>query len=363
MTTVDPSGAIHDAKGRFAGHVASEAGMELSAADQAPASDAVDKNWRTERAEQLASMGYVRPAATPTNIPTTTTDRISDWWTNSFIDAEHGHAEGDYPVMPDDNTPGMHGGRSLAGNRRTHRMNYSGAGISLRMPSKTAIHRFAKERGARTFDVPLSVTASDGSTKHGTVRVVRGEGNVWNVKALGFSGSSEIEVSEGVKAILEGQRARTALAEAGDLTRQRVERMTKMGAAEKTVSSEWVKAVGLTTNDGGDPVMTMRTKPYERKDGTVTPGRSYGYKVDPETFKAMSSSGEPGRFFNRQIKGKATPVEVMECDKCHRLSARADHVCPTRSVTAAPRPKTQDAPRASWREAAAARMERFRRRD
>ncbi|GAA3674307.1 hypothetical protein FB459_1878 [Yimella lutea] len=34
MTTVDPSGALHDAKGRFAGHIAAESTGDLDVTEQ-----------------------------------------------------------------------------------------------------------------------------------------------------------------------------------------------------------------------------------------------------------------------------------------------------------------------------------------
>ena len=53
--------------------------------------------------------------------------------------------------MPDDYTPSMTIGKSLEGNRRTHRMCYRGVGVALRMPSATSIKRYATSEVSATL--------------------------------------------------------------------------------------------------------------------------------------------------------------------------------------------------------------------
>lgn len=92
----------------------------------------------------LAEAGYAPPASLPAGLPPASTAYRREWCDNSFALGEYGNARGDYQ-MPDDFTPQMTVGRSLEGNRRTHRMCYRGAGVTLRMPSVTAIKRYAAQ--------------------------------------------------------------------------------------------------------------------------------------------------------------------------------------------------------------------------
>ncbi len=61
-------------------------------------------------------------------------------------------------------TPAMTSGKSLDGSHRSHRIQYSGNGVELRMPSATAIKRFSAENGKRTFDVPVEIEHGGGKT-------------------------------------------------------------------------------------------------------------------------------------------------------------------------------------------------------
>ncbi len=98
------------------------------------------------------------------------TDGIDIWWEQHYERMEQPAGGGTFQVMPDDYTPAMTGGKSLDGNRRTHRIRYSGAGVELRMPSATAIKRFSAENGKRTFDVPVEIEHEGGKVS-GFVRV------------------------------------------------------------------------------------------------------------------------------------------------------------------------------------------------
>lgn len=328
MSTVDASGAIHGTDGRFAGHVAGEAAeVTLDASDTVAAPASTD--WRELRARQLDSMGYVAPIATGTRIDPKTTEGIDTWWSTSFVDAEYGHRGGDYPMMADDNTPNMTPGNSINGHRRTHRMSYSGNGVTLRMPSKTAVHRFSAQQHDRTFDVPVSASLPDGRMVHGTVRVTKGSEGQWETKGLGFAPEHEVYVAEGVAAVLEGQRARTSLAAAGDLVARRRERLANTGAEPVPVQSTWIRSVGYGSTDTGEGMMTLTTKGYTRKDGSVAEPKTYGYKVDREAFARMAGSDAPGKVFNQFVRGERG-VTVQTCSDCGLMTASgADHRCPT----------------------------------
>ena len=362
MSTVDASGAIHGSDGKFAGHVAGEAAeVSLRGPDGSDTVAApVSSDWRELRARQLDSLGYVAPIATSTRIDPKTTEGIDQWWSTTFVDAEYGHGGGDYPLMPDDNTPNMTAGQSISGNRRTHRMSYSGHGVTLRMPSKTAIHRFSAAQHDRTFDVPVSASLPDGRMVHGTVRVTKGSDGQWETKGLGFAPEHEVFVAEGVSAVLEGQRARTSLAAAGDLVARRRERLANTGAKAMPVQSTWIRSVGYGSTDSGEGMMTLTTKGYTRKDGSVAPPKTYGYKVDPATYAAMANSDAPGKVFNRFVRGERG-VTVDTCGKCGLMTASgADHHCPTREK---PRSVEDTAIRGRQRERAALVSRIFRRRN
>lgn len=324
VSTFNEADVVRDQAGKFAPNASSSSSVQL----QAPQ----DTDWRAQRAAQLASMGYAPPIATGTRIDPASTRDIGEWWNTSFVDAEYGHGAGDYPLMPDDNTPGMTGGNAISGHRRTHRMSYSGNGVTLRMPSKTAIHRFSASQHDRTFDVPVSASLPDGSTVQGTVRVTRGSDGQWETKGLGFNPEHEVYVAEGVAAVLEGQRARTSLRAAGDLMQRRQERLAAGGSKPIPVESSWIRSVGYTA-DGNGPagsgVMTLTTKEYVRKDGTSAGAKTYGYKVDANTFSAMLNSEAPGKVFNRFVRG-AEGAQIRTCEKCGLMTANAQHQCATK---------------------------------
>lgn len=296
-----------DARGRFT--------FGRKDADQI--TDLNDQSVRDKRLDDLMNNGYVPAVTIKSSLtPRTSSDR-RDWWDKSFASAEYSHEEGEYPQMPDDNTPGMHGGQSLSGNRRTHRMAYHGEDVTLRMPSATAIKRFAKENNGGTLDVPVSAETENGIVQ-GWVRVTPGEGGAWSAKALGTNGDTEVNLSEGVRAILESRRPSMALAEAGSLIERRKKHEATEGAEIKPLpKSSWVKGAGY---DDATQTLTVDLN-----------GKPYSYKSDRAAFDRLMNSDSPGRDYNAHIKAVAERVGSTQCPKCSRFTSDATaHRCPVK---------------------------------
>lgn len=279
--------------------------------------------WQA-RLDRLAGQGFVPPAALDATARDTRSaagavddDVRTDWWERQAATAERRHRDGDYPQMPDDNTPNRHLGQSASGHRRTHRMNYQGAGVSLRMPSATAIRRFAAASPRKTFDVPVTAEHPGGSVQ-GWVRVTRGADGEWDARGLNFTGSDEAYVAEAVRCVMEGQRPRHALAEAGDLIARRRERDLAVGTTLSPVDSSWVKAVGY---DAASATTVITTK-----QGSI----AYGWSTSPATFAALYASRSPGVVVNN-IKKAAPGVAIDTCPRCTRsYRSGLEHHCPPR---------------------------------
>ncbi len=270
------------------------------------------------------------------------TDGIDIWWEQHYERMEQPAGGGTFQVMPDDYTPAMTGGKSLDGNRRTHRIRYSGAGVELRMPSATAIKRFSAENGKRTFDVPVEIEHEGGKVS-GFVRVTEGTPGAWEVQALNFPGKAAGRVAESVACVLEARRPRMALKDAeaqyaarreliardetpdsgtlhgaSPLHQKMIDRMARRGSALQTtrVKSSLVRGVG-----------------YDQATGTMTislNGRVYGYRTNRDTFLEVLNGAAPGSAYNDLVKGRAERVPVERCGKCRRYSrASVSHVCPT----------------------------------
>lgn len=378
MSQFDASRVLRDDKGRFAGSLPSaESGVDLAATigSQPYSTDAPlghREAWRDARAALLARAGYVPATSTTTKLDPKIAgdDELrAKWWANEFVTAEYDHEKGDYPQMPDDYTPGGTGGRALSGGRRTHRMNYSGGGLDLRMPSATAARRFAKEHNGRTFDMPVQAKLPSGRSVQGWVRCTPGANGRWETESIGFQEGPESEtISEGVNAVLESRRVTTALRDAGDLAQRREQRLAQRGISHTPVKSSWIQSAGYQDPTEGDNagMMVMKTKPYmtkgrTRKDGTVIsspeprPSREYGFAVSKETFSQFARSTEPGKTFNELIKGKHDRFDVTQCSSCSRFH-RSDQA---HSCGPAAQPRQVDQSVAAQREmqrAAAAQM-------
>ncbi len=276
-----------------------------------------------ERKEALARNGYVAPATVDALVDPRTSAYVQEWWDRSFGVAEYNHESGAYPQMPDDYTPSKTLGQATTGYRRTHRMCYRGAGVSLRMPSATAIRRFAQETGG-TFDVPVSATYPGGDVS-GWIRVTRTSDGGFAIRGLGFSPESSAYVAEAAHAVLEARRPSRALSEVGDLLERRRQRASALGVRTTALHSSWLRAAGY---DGNSSTLVI-----------ATDRQPYGYRVPASVFTRITSSPEPGKVFNALVRGRATRVEVQACPKCGRFPPDMSmHRCPpseTRRVATA----------------------------
>lgn len=274
-----------------------------------------DRQSMAERRELLRSAGFI-PATTlqATDLPSTTHHR-EEWWDRNLVAAEYRAAGKTYPQMPDDNTPAMTTGQSMAGNRRTHRMNYQNGDVSLRMPSATAIKRYSGANGNPTFDVPVSVAIQGGAPVQGWVRVTKTGPDSWEATAQGGNGPSADILSESVAAVLESRRPSVALARVPDLLAAHKAREEAKGDPMIPVKSSFIDAIGYDESTG-----TMATKIGEKM---------YGHRVSKDFFEQVKNAERPGTIFNKFIKGNPG-AGVQKCPRCARFftPARA-HTCPT----------------------------------
>lgn len=296
--------------GRFAEHLNSAPEGDVLASQQPDVMEQL-KSRRTA----LREAGYVAAGAGPADGSPRTTDGIDNWWATHYVRAEQA-PDGSYPQIPDDYTPNMTGGKSLAENRRTHRMLYEGAGVAVRMPSVTAIRRFSQENGNQTFDVPVEADYPGGSIS-GYVRVTRNGVSEWSVSSLNMGEPANSYVSEAVGASLEARRPSRALKDVKDILVRRRERLASAGVMLKpTDHSEWIKGAGYNTV-GNQMVIQLG-------------GRVYGYRTSRDRYEEVRSSWSPGKIYNRLVKGSKR-FEVAFHDKCNRFySVENPHRCASR---------------------------------
>ena len=318
-----------------------------------------------ERHEALLDAGYA-PAVTSPGMNPATTDGIDQWWGDHFVTAEYRASGEGFAQMPDDFTPGMGSGHALSGHRRTSRMKYRGEDVTLRMPSATAIKRFAAQSDNTTFDVPVSgeYPGADGNPQlvAGWVRVTKSPGGAWNALGMGFPTGGDEAVAEGVAAILEARRPSFALRDAGTLITSHRARLAGQGVPMRHVSSAWISAVGYDEASG---VMATRT----------LTGAVYGHLVTKARYGAVAEAKSPGSMFNKLVRGSGR-VQVTNCPGCGRFfSSAAPHSCPAPATpqsgvvrnalaqqaatatlgakarsTAAPSPALADQPQRQWGE-------------
>lgn len=274
-----------------------------------------------QRREALAAGGYVPAVATRAVASPLTTQKRDDWWDTHFVQAEYSDGAG-YAKMPDDYTPSQSGGRALSGKRRTHRMAYSAGGVAVRMPSRTAIHRYSAENGNPTFDVPVSASLPDGDVQ-GWVRVTKVGPGSWETTGVGFPPGAEVGVAEAVGATLEGRAAAMRPQNFNDLIERRRQRLMERGFEMEEVDSSWISSFGYDPATGVMATMT-------------TSGRLYGHKVPEETYEIVAGSRSPGALFNKLVKGNER-AEVERCEGCGRFRAvAAPHSCPKGHKAPAP---------------------------
>lgn len=326
MSTIDASGNIHRGEGpgggQFAGKVNTPPGSPLG---QVPVRAAVEQLLRQRAA--LINAGYAPATAGPSfGSSPRATEGIDTWWEEHFRRAEVRIGDS-YLQMPDDYTPGMGRGRSLTGNRRTHRMLYEGPGIALRMPSASAIRRFSAENPGQSFDVPIQAEGQGGQVVSGYVRVTAEGPGRWSVDALGMPPQVAWKVGEGVAAVLESRRPSRALQDAGDLIQRRRERYARAGAVIVDAdNSSWVSGMGYNAQ-AGEMVITLGQ-------------RTYGYRVTGEVFEQVRTAHSAGAAYNRLVKGSAPRVAVDKCGSCGRwFNVESSHTCMGhRAPTAAVKP-------------------------
>lgn len=276
----------------------------------------------TERHDALVDAGYV-PAVATRGLDPATTAGIDQWWGDHFVTAEYRASGEGFAQMPDDATPAMTGGNALSGARRTHRVKYRGDDVTLRMPSATAIKRFAKDSGETTFDVPVGGQYPDAggnpSQVSGWVRVNRSPNGAWTAVGMGFPAGEDEAVAEGVASILEARRPTHALRDAGALIAKHRARLAAQGAPMRSVSSQWISAVGY---DDASGVMATQT----------ATGAIYGHLVSRLRFNAVAQAPSPGSAFNKLVKG-SDRVGVSNCHSCGRFfAAGGAHSCPAPKV-------------------------------
>lgn len=276
----------------------------------------------SERHRLLEQGGWVSGRVVATTRDPRSTRGIKGYWDDHAVAGEYaGPGEAEFPKMPDDYTPGRTGGRAWSGLRRTHRMRYSGAGLDVRMPSVSAIRRFADETGG-SFDVPVEVRDASGSTASAWVRVSRTGPGCWHTSGVGFGGDRGAATSEAVAALLESRHPSRALAECGDLVARRREEAKGRGAIMRNLDAQsWIRQAG---RDETNQVTMLRAN-----DGSVR-----GWRTDVETHEDLLTSARPGVVFHAEIKG-GEEVEVVECHRCGRVHlATVAHTCPVHRIGA-----------------------------
>lgn len=287
-----------------------------SAPEIPPLGSTAEREAVAARADLLASGGFTPPTRLAAAAAPASTKHLDQWWDRSRLVAEYQPAGKKYEQMPDDFTPARAGGAALSGHRRTHRMNYSGSGVELRMPSATAVRRFSAEHGNRTFDVPVVAGVDGGTPVQRMVRVTKTGPHSWVASALDGNGSEEdIKLSEAVTAVLESRRVSTALSAAGDLLARHEARRAAQGSELEPVLSSFIEEVGYDDREG---VMA-----------TVIGGKVHTNEVPRQTFELVKTSERPGSVFNKLVKNQSTAGLGERCGRCARfVSASSAHLCP-----------------------------------
>lgn len=284
----------------------------------APLGSSGERTALESRAEMFSADGFIPSARLAAVSSPATTARLSQWWDRSRLVAEYRAEDSTYEQMPDDYTPARTYGNALSGRRQTHRRNYEGAGMDLRMPSATSIRAFSANHGNRTFDVPVAVAVDGGTPVQRMVRVTKVGPHDWVASPLGGDGNSdeEIRIGEAVSAVLESRRVTTALATAGDLLARHRNRKAAEGTPLdlEPVQSSWIESIGYNDASG-----IMATKIGEKV---------YTNTVSRAIFDQVHTAERPGSVFNKLVKGNGSG-RAVRCDTCGRFqSVLQAHRCP-----------------------------------
>ncbi|WP_121253043.1 hypothetical protein [Nocardioides ferulae] len=302
-----------------------------------------DLDARAERLAALTAQGYVPAQALPSRIDPRRVEHVAQWWEEEFLAAPNREDGSGVPAFPDDYTPSRrrghaHGGRSLDGNRRGHRMGYQIGGVAFRMPSKTSVRAYLAEQDP-VVTVPVSWEDVDGKTRAGHVLVERlGTGGYRVTPVEKDLGDAGIRVAEAVNSELEGRRpAFGGYAKTGNLLADAKARMmaeaTARGSALIPVRSTWVKGV-TATPDGGVAIVTKKPT----KAGVDT----YWREGTIEDFQAIVSAQAPGAVATHLLRNHPAFDGVGACERCGRYrSAKVPHHCPDTLAT----PKVPEGPK------------------
>lgn len=292
-----------------------ESGLGLSGPITVP----VNRDAISHRHQLLSEGGYVPGGVVASASINKDVHDPEAWWDRSLAAGEYGARGRSYTKMPDDFTPKKTSGRALSGKRRTHRMQYTGAGVDLRMPSATSIKAFSGENGNPTFDIPVSVSMDDGPTTNNVwVRVTKTGPHSWKTTAVGIEGDRADRIAESVSAVLESRRPTVGLKAAGDLLERRKAKqdaegfeMVKPPGGKKS----FIAGIGYDESTG-----TM---------GTAIGDKLYGHHVPKNVFEAVKQGGSPGKIFNLLVKGQEK-AQLDRCGECKRYYASTvEHTCPT----------------------------------
>jgi len=282
-----------------------------------------------QRAADLAENGYLENTHLYDVGDPRQTQGRGTWWDRARATSEYNNVAA-IPQMPDDNTPNHTGGRSMSSDRRTHRMKYDGVdGFAIRMPSHTAMHRYADDLAgsgkSATFDIPVQAVGPNGHIVQGWVRATRLSRDTWSTSPLGMSPTAGSAMAEAVSAVAEARRGevRSSVNRAGDLISRAIKREQSSGITPEQVNSSWIGAVGY---DPRNATMSMTTKT----------GKSYSYNdVSPAEYGEFLAARSPGAVFakvvgTRNNKKKTSAGRPSTCPNCSRLSNNmAAHMCPS----------------------------------
>lgn len=251
------------------------------------------------RRAQLRQYGYIAARSVERGNPYQSVP-ASQWW--NITDGLANISDVGFAVMPSQRDDGG----------RAYLKTYVGSETALRMPSASSVRAYAAQHGT-TFDMPVEAHTPGGPVT-GHVRVTsNGEGR-WSVSAVAMPEPQGSYVAESVSAVLEARRSSRALGDVQGILQRRRERIASAGVKVRPIaSSSWITGVGYNTADR-QMVVQMN-------------GRTYGYRVSPQTFEETITAESPGQAYNRLVKG-APRFEVKFHDQCGRYySATSGHRC------------------------------------
>lgn len=208
----------------------------------------------------------------------------------------------------------------------TRRGNYQTSdGGTFTMPNRTAVLREVKRHGRKaTIEIPVRDSTGTMSWYRLTPNKT---GRGFEVTPTVKSPEATLR-AEQLRAVMESRRVKSSLigAEDADLLAARKARFEARGASLNPTTSSWIDSTGYSRSS---ELMVMRTKDYHRKDGGVTPGRTYGLaNMSSATYAAFAQADAPGKFFNEHIKGRYDRVQVSVCTHCGDVHAISDGAKP-----------------------------------